>query len=46
MTGTTAPGFPDVTVWYDSDCPLRVREINLTRRRARQMLENRAVPHV
>ncbi len=32
MTVTTAQAAPDVTVWYDSDCPLCVREIRLMRR--------------
>lgn len=32
MTHTTAQASPDVTVWFDSDCPLCLREINLMRR--------------
>lgn len=29
---TTAAASPDVTVWYDSECPLCLREIALMRR--------------
>lgn len=32
MTDLAAPTNPEVTVWYDSDCPLCVREIRLMRR--------------
>jgi predicted DCC family thiol-disulfide oxidoreductase YuxK len=32
MSDTAAPASPDVTVWYDSQCPLCVREISLMRR--------------
>ena len=32
MNTTTAQPTPDVTVWYDSDCPMCVREIKLMRR--------------
>lgn len=32
MTDATAQRAPDVTVWYDSDCPLCVREISFMRR--------------
>ena len=32
MTDTTPQPSPDVTVWYDSDCPMCLREISLMRR--------------
>ena len=32
MNTTAQQTNPEVTVWYDSDCPLCVREINLMRR--------------
>jgi len=32
MNTATEPASPQVTVWYDSDCPLCIREINLMRR--------------
>ena len=32
MTDLAATASPEVTVWYDSDCPLCVREIRLMRR--------------
>lgn len=32
MTSTATASDPQVTVWYDSDCPLCVREIGLMRR--------------
>ena len=32
MNTTTAQRTTDVTVWYDSDCPMCVREIKLMRR--------------
>ena len=32
MTNTTEQTNPAVTVWYDSECPLCIREMNLMRR--------------
>ena len=32
MTNSSKQSNPDVTVWYDSDCPLCVREMKLMRR--------------
>ena len=32
MTNTTEQTNPAVTVWYDSECPMCIREINLMRR--------------
>ncbi len=32
MTNTTNQPNPAVTVWYDSECPMCIREINLMRR--------------
>jgi predicted DCC family thiol-disulfide oxidoreductase YuxK len=32
MNSSVANTLADVTVWYDSDCPLCIREINLMRR--------------
>jgi predicted DCC family thiol-disulfide oxidoreductase YuxK len=32
MNTATQQASPDVTVWYDSDCPLCIREISLMRR--------------
>ncbi len=32
MNTTTQQPNPQVTVWYDSDCPMCIREINLMRR--------------
>ncbi len=32
MTNNAATAVPEVTVWYDSDCPLCVREIRVMRR--------------
>jgi len=32
MTNPTPTAIPDVTVWYDSECPMCIREIRLMRR--------------